>query len=237
MSFSFSERPYSGKSFRPRPEIHLDPSSGLLIVVTPWGSRASARKVIERMKDYIALARGDREATTPFARQSCLSSQANNLRVAALLANEALFRSENLEEYHSGVEVFAGILEGDEFSWLQAGNPQIFLGRQDRSLQPLGSQIDLAGDLSIGDEILPPLPSQLLGIDSTINFNINSFRARPGDQLVLVSHSHPPAQLYLASGQDRSIDSLSRSLALSQPDLAFWIGILQIEDAGAEMSA
>lgn len=238
MSFVFEERPYSGRHFRPRPEIHLDRQSNLLIVATPWGPRSAARKVIDRMTDYLMLAREDREATSPFQHLSCLSSQANNLRIAALLANDALFRDDNRSEYKSGVEIFAGMLEDDEFVWLQGGNPQILLSRKGRSLQPLGSQIDLAYDLSEGEQIMPALPAQLLGLDSTLNLNINSFRAQPGDRVILLSHSHLPDPLFKMKASDVTLDKLSRELASSHPDLAFWLGILKISaTASAEVTS
>ena len=227
MDLKFEERPYAGNSFRPQPEILLDPQAQLLIVATPWGARSAATKAIGRMTEYLALARTDREATSPFERLSCLSTQANNLRVAALLANEILYREDNQNEYNSGVELFAAIIDDNELVWLQAGNPQILLNRRGRTLLPLGSQIDLAYDLSEGSELLPALPAQLLGLDLSLNLNINSFRARPGDQLVLLSHSQMPNFLFSQSGV-LSLEPLSRSLAKACPNLAFWLGILSV---------
>lgn len=223
------ERPYAGKTFRPKPEIHIDSDMGLVIVATPWGAPSAARKVIERMTDYLALAHQDNEATSPFERLTCLSSHANDLRIASLLANEVLYREENRHEYTSGVELFAAIIAESEFVWAQVGNPQILLSRPGRDLLPLGSQIDLAFDLSEGQSLLSPLPAQLLGLDPTVNMNINSFRARRGDKLVLLSHSHPPESLYATKDDEIQIDSMSRALARLHPDVAFWLGILTIE--------
>ena len=245
MDLKFEERPYAGNSFRPQPEILLDPQAQLLIVATPWGARSAATKVIGRMTDYLSLARTDNEATSPFERLSCLSTQANNLRVAALLANEILYREDNQNEYNSGVELFAAIVDDNELVWLQAGNPQILLSRKGRSLLPLGSQIDLAYDLSEGTELLPALPAQLLGLDLSLNLNINSFRARPGDQLVLLSHSLLPDFLFsqelkssqkIAENAPLSLEPLSRSLARACPNLAFWLGILSVGHAGSDES-
>lgn len=234
MGFNFEERPYSGRSFRPRPEIHLDPQTSTLIVATPWGARSSARKVIESMTDYLSMAREDREVTSPFRRMSCLSNQANNLRIAALLANDALYRDDNLREYKSGVELFACVLNENELVWLQSGNPQILLARPGRGLLPIGSQVDLSFDLSERGDLLPPLPTQLLGLDSSLNLNINSFRARVEDRLILLSHSHLPEVLFKDFSGTPSLDSLSRELARSQPDLAFWLGILEITEISSK---
>ena len=234
MLLSFEERPYAGKTFRPRPEIHLDPTAGALIVATPWGPRPAARKAIDRIMEFLALAREDREATSPFERLSCLSGPANNLRIGALLANDILYREENAQEYRAGVELFAMIIEDNELVWVQAGNPQILLSRRGRALLPLGSQIDLSFDMSTENkELLPALPSQLLGLDSSINLTMNSFRARPGDRVVLLSHSQLPQSLFNMKEDDLSLDTLSRQLARIHPDLAFWLGIVRLGETGA----
>lgn len=230
MNLSFSERPFSGQTFRPRPEIHIDTASNTIIVATPWGSRESARKVIARMSDYLVLAREDSEATSPFQRLSCLSTLANRLRIATLLANESLYRDDNRNEYRSGVELFAGVLEQDEFVWLQSGNPQILLSRPGRKLLPLGSQIDLSFDFSEGSELLPGLPSQLLGLDSSLNLSINSFRARPGDKIAMVSHSHLPENVFGLEASQISVEGLSKAVASANPNHAFWVGVLNIGD-------
>lgn len=234
MIFKFDERPYAGRSFRPRPEIHLDPVTKLVIIATPWGPRASARKVIDRMTDYLSLAREDDEATSPFERLTCLSTQANNLRIAAMLANDALYRDDNRDEYRSGVELFAAQLSDNEIDWIQCGNPQILLGRSGRSVTPVGSQLDLSSDLSGPGGLLPALPSQLLGLDPSLNLNVNSFRARAGDRLILLSHSQPPDSVYSLKENAVTIDTLSRDLAKPHPDLAFWLGILTIESDRGE---
>ncbi len=236
MELKFEERPYAGKTFRPKPEILLDERAQLLIVATPWGPRSAARKVIDRMTDYLALAREDNEATSPFERLSCLSTQANNLRIATLLANEALYRDDNRQEYRAGVELFAATIDDNELVWVQAGNPQILLSREGRSPISLGAQIDLAADLSEGETTLSPLPSQLLGLDSTLNLNLNSFRVRAGDKIILLSHSYPPQQFYGLKNDELNLDSISRTLAVHFPDLAFWIGLLSINDPLKEMN-
>ena len=156
MYLKFNERPYSGKTFRPRPEIHIDPESRTVIIATPWGPREAATKVIERMNDYLALARSDNEATSPFQKVSCLSDLANSLRIAALLANESLYRDENRIEYRAGVELFAGVFDAGEFSWLQSGNPQILLSRPGRSLLPQRRRPGCPGALKTGSSTSSP---------------------------------------------------------------------------------
>ncbi len=231
LAFKFDNRPYSGATFRPRPEIHMDADANLLLVATPWGQRASARKTIDKILEYYVLARSDREVTSPFERLTCLSTAANNLRTATLLANELLYREENRAEYRSGVELFGASFVDNEFVWIQVGQPQILLAREGGRLMPLGGYVDLALDMSDGRELLPALPNQLLGLDSTVNLAINSFRAKPGDRVVLMSHSSPPRSLYTLTRDQLTLDRISGALAEANPDMAFWLGVLDLEDA------
>ncbi len=230
MAFNFEHRPYSGENFRPRPEVHVDRDAKLILVATSWGPRGTAKKVIDRMLEYLLNARQDNEVTSPFERLTCLSDAANNLRTAAFLANEMIFREDNADEYHAGVELFGAVLDENEIVWLQIGNPQLLLARKQRGLVPLGSYLDLAFDLSAG-ELLPALPNQLLGLDTTLNPTMGQFRVQSGDQLVLLSHSEIPQVIYNIERAELTLDNLSRILAQAHPDLAYWLGILEIEQS------
>ncbi len=224
MNFKFSYRPYSGKQFRPTPEIHTDEKT--LIVATPWGNRGSAKKTIDRILEYLVLCNEDREATTPFQRLSCLSAGANNLRIAALLANESVFREDNNTEYRNGTELFAMSLSEGELVWIQIGQPQILLVRKSRQVVTLGGAMDLSFDMSDGQELLPSLPNQLLGLDSSLNLTINSFRPQDADQIVLLSHSQLPREIYQLNSSEFELDGISQKLSKMSPQLAFWLGLV-----------
>jgi hypothetical protein len=232
MGTEFEARPYGGKTFRPRPETHLDAESGLLLIATPWGPRATARKALERMLDYITSAKQDREATTPFGNLPDLSPAANALRNAAMHANESILRDENKDQYSSGVELFAASFSDYELAWAQVGAPQPLLARPGRKrLLPLGPHVDLSFDLSqTGKKPLPALPSQLLGLDALPNLFLGGFRARPGDRVILLSCSSPPDEFYASPADGATLDSLSRTLASADPEQAFWLGILALDD-------
>lgn len=245
MKLAFSDRPYAGKNSRPTPEIHLDPATNTLIVAIPWGSREAARKVIDRMLEYLSFASQDHEATSPLPRLSCLSNSANNLRTAVLLANDMLYREDNSEEYRAGVELFAATLSHNEVSWVQVGGPHILLARGSQSLLPLGASIDLAFDLDSekqqgqpqGQQHLPALPSQLLGLDSHVNLTINSFRARPKDHIVLLSHSRTPELMFSWKSDELNPDHVVKALAQNDAHTAFWLGLLSIVPDSADLMA
>lgn len=236
MKLTFQSRPYPGENSRPTPEILIDESTNSVFVVVPWGNREAAKKVIARMTEYLAFAAQDREATSPLPRLTCLSTSANNLRTAALLANDMIFREDNREEYRAGVELFAATLYHNELSWLQVGGPQLLLGRNAQSLLPLGSNIDLALDLRDwrSEVELPALPAQLLGLDANVNLTINSFRARAGDRLILLNHSQTPDITFSWKSDQLKMDDMVRLLARHSPRAAFWLGLLEIEASAME---
>lgn len=235
MKLSFTSRPFAGSDSRPTPEVHIDTSVNTLIVAVPWGSRESARKVIDRMVEYLSFASQDREATSPLPRLSCLSNAANNLRTATMLANDMLYREDNSDEYRAGVELFAATLSQNELSWVQVGGPHILLGRGSQPLLPLGATVDLALDLNATGEKLPALPAQLLGLDSHVNMTINSFRARPKDHLLLLSHSRTPETLFSWKSDALNPDKIVRALSQHDAHTAFWLGLLSIEADASDL--
>jgi hypothetical protein len=225
---TITDRSYSGKLFRPTPEIYLEEDGSFGIIATPWGSRNGAKKVIELMKDYIQSARQDMEATSPFQKLSAISPLANNLRVGIMLANDSLYREENKAEYTCGVEVLVFAHSQQELAYAQVGAPHFFLGRKTLPWIPLSVQIDLSTELSRPPNMLSPLPQNLLGLHTTSNMNIASFKTQPGDRLIFLSHSVVSHPLYTLPFQNATLETISTTLSKQFPDLPFWLGTLDL---------
>ncbi len=223
------ERSYSGKIFRPRPEIHCDPQGNLCIVATPWGNRSVAKKVIQSILDFFMSARADEEVTSPFATITTLSPMANNLRISIMLANDTIRREENRAEYHGGVELFVGAKFDREFCFAQIGGPHLLLNRSGFDLQVLSGAPDLALYNSGKSQLLAPLPNALLGISETSNFAVQTARLEANDQLILLHRSLIPPRLLALSEERRDLKGLSQVLANHSPDLPFWLGLLNLE--------
>jgi hypothetical protein len=220
----FQHRSYSGRLFRPRPEIYHSGDNKFLIIATPWGSRDAARKTIEVANDYLSGFFRDPEATSPFPKLSNLSDSANAIRVAALLANDALYKSENKEEYKVGVELFIAVLDGEEVSYLQAGLPQVVLVRAGRTPLPIGVNFDLAVENQM-ELKMHPLPDEYIGVNPVPYLHIQSFKRQREDQLVLVSHSWIPRGLYELGKSPVDTDKITRALARESADQPFWVGV------------
>lgn len=227
MALQIEYRSFRSDISRPTPHIENDAELGFFAVVTPWGSRSTAERVTEIIKDYLVSLRADQDATSPFPRLTSLSSNANNLRIAALIANEKIYREENDDYYNSAVEIFALSIEGNEVSWIQFGHPNVFLKRQNKGLVALGSHLDLPMDVKSKDgKILPPLPSTVLGLDSSTNFLVGSFISQDKDQLVMVSRSHLPISFYQINDRGMSMRNMTQALVDDNAEMAFWLGSL-----------
>ena len=222
------ERSYSGQLYRPRPEIHIEGQGELVVVATPWGPRSSAKKAIQVIQDYLLSSQQDEEATSPFSRMTCLSPLANDLRIAIKLANDIIYNEDNKNEFISGIELFVMAKNDQEVVWAQIGYPYLFLDRPHRPLISIGSQLDLSTEFSRGHETLAPLPSKLLGLETSSDFAIETFRPAAQDRFILLARSGSPAALYNLPESKRSLDQISTLLSNENPELPFWLGIFDV---------
>lgn len=228
---NFDHRSYNGDHYQlPKPEVFFDAKEKFLIVATPWGPRAPVRNAISMIAEYYLSSKGDHEITSPFERLTNLSTIANNLRVAALLANEAIYDQVNKHEYHLGLEIFIASYNQSELVWLQVGRPHVCLSRPGLALLPFSMSLDLAAELSSPTAPLPPLPSQVFGLDSNPNMFINSFRPQANDKLVLLSRHWLPDNIISLPHHERDVESISKILC-AESEVPFWIGVWDLTAA------
>ncbi len=224
----FEEKSFSADAFRPRPEVHIEPDGSLLIVATPWGARTAARKAVRKIQDYFLSTRQDVEATSPFSRLTCLSPLANDLRVAVKLASDTIYNEENREEFVTAMELFVLARNHEEAAWIQVGQPFVLLDRPGQNLLSLGNQQDLGLEFSKPDNILPPLPSRFIGVEPTSDFAVETIRTQPNDKLILVSSSSLPGAIYSLPDSERTLQTISTSIARLRQNQPFWLGICQL---------
>lgn len=220
------ERSYSGTLFRPRPEIHYNPTNNLLLIASPWGARSTAQRAIQIIESYIVSAQQDLESTTPYAQVNSQSTLMNHIRIAVKLANDSIYHAENKSEYTSGIELLALTKQNSEIAWIQIGHPYLILDRPQKNFVPLGSMQDLSMEWSSGTQSLSPLPNKLLGLDPQLEFSAESFRLLPHDRLICISRSHLPSGFYSLSSEERNLESISTLLSKDDFEMPFWIGVL-----------
>lgn len=222
-----SEQAYGGKIFRPKSEVFQTGDQTLIIVACAWGRPEGATRTIEVMQEYLEAASNDVEVTAPFDFIPQLSSAGNALRIASLLANDQVFREQNADEYTTGVELFAVQRTASQLDWVQVGGPQILLSRQGRPLTQIGGQTDLSFDMSPANLLLPPLPSALLGIETSVYPSVGSLRIAEKDRLLLSHRSFLPQELYVLDKQGLHLEGVTRLLADQHPELPFWLGLVE----------
>ncbi len=218
---SLAQRSYSGKCFRPKPLVGFDEQSQSTLVVTSWNSPEPANKVFQMLKDFLVTS-SDPDATVAGPYIEGLGPTANRLRNAAILANENLFLNENRTEYVAGVELAVFSVHKDILSWVQIGAPHLILSSA-QGFQPLCYTPDGAWQMQQDT----PLLSHGLGIEKSVYFNCGNYRLQGEEQLVMISRSQIPSNLYANNIHKKAnqIDILSQVLVEDRPETPFWIGI------------
>lgn len=221
-------RSYGGKIFRPKPVIHEDEK--LLIMASCWGPGDQGQNLVDDVAKYVTAAMGDVEVTSHFEYLTCLSDQANYLRIATLLANENIFRGENKNEFVSGYELTVILRHQNQLSWAQVGGPHILIRRNQRALMPLSVQLDVSTEVSSGN-LLAPLPHWLLGLDSTCQIQCGDVRFHVQDQLVLAGSDYLSRALFMeSSSEPLSLEKVTQWMIQENPESPFWLGLLPLND-------
>lgn len=220
----WSERSFNTVHFRPRPQIHVEDDQSLILIGTCWGNSQVTQRVFDVSLKYIQAARSDLEVTSPFEFLPHLTNEANALRVGALLANENIFRSENKAEYNTVIEFVALSFKDQQLSWVQSGYPNLFLKRKNLPIEALSVGADLSYEMN---QLQDPLPSAGLGLEREIQLSSGSFRLQSEDQIIVLSRSLGLQNIHLDS-EEVSLQSMSAQLAAQQPQLPYWLGLIQI---------
>lgn len=224
---SFQQRSSPGQHHRlPRPEVIYDAESRFLLVATTWGKPEAGRKVAQTIADYFLSSRNDKDATSPFRKLEHLSTMANNLRIAALVGSEMLYREENKAEYTCGLELFAAYKFEEELTYLQVGQPSVILARKGMGVMPLSVRMNLSGELALGNQELPPLPGNLLGVSAEPAMTIETFRPQDQDRMILLSQSWIPKAFMDIQEPDINLESISQALSAEQKP--YWIGLWSV---------
>lgn len=221
------EHSYGGKTFRPKPIVHIDSSAKLIISCASWSTKSFAQEVIEGIVSLYGSLSEDTEATSPFERIESLTLKQNNLRTAVLLTNREIADGKNGQEYMHGCELFVGLQEGELFSWIQIGNPSLFLKKPSSQLISLSTRKDLSLDFA-SDILNPPLPDSLYGVQRTISIEVQSCKARPSDKLYLLSSSliQPFIHICLETSE---LNQMANRLSSTQPNAPFWLAQLSLK--------
>ena len=220
-------RCFSGKTFRPKPEILINEDLQMFAVITPWGPAFQTKKVLEFLVQNYENFSIDEEKTNIYSKLQSLSPEENVLRSLLLACNEWIFNEQNKgKEYNFGYELVCGNLKNGKLIFLQAGQPFIYLDRPEIPLQSLGHVLDFSGLFSKNGKRLPPLPSTLMGIHPDTNFSVFSFPVDQTDRLIFISRDFVPGSILETPRKDRNIDHFLSVLTDENEESPLWLGIL-----------
>lgn len=219
----FTQRSYSGHTFRPRPLLEEDRNSQTYMIATSWGAPEHSHKVIDLIKEHLRFSEdGDSTKVGTFIQG--LTDEGNRLRAAATVANEYLYTKENSTEYSAAVEVALISVRKKVLSWVQIGNPHLVLSTS-RGLEPLCYSPDWSWQLQQSS----PLLGKALGLERNCNLNCGSYRlsGQGNEKLLLIARSSIPGSLYALKNVDLS--TCSQVLVEDNSDAPFWVGILNLK--------
>lgn len=222
------ERSYSTRMLRPRPILHTEDDGSLIVVATTWGQPEHGQRAVDEVVKYVNAAKADVEVTSPFEFLACLPDEANYVRTALLIANDMLYRGENRMEYFSGVEILALFRRGNMLAWAQVGNPSIFAQRKSQRLQPLSVGLDLSRELNSESETLPPMPTQMLGVENSCSIQCGHTRLQEGEQVVLLASSVIAPSLLTRPSGNFSLSEITQKMIQENPEAPFWLGLIDL---------
>lgn len=222
------ERSYSTKNIRPKPLIYSEDDGSLIVIANAWGQQQHAQGVIDEVVKYVNAAKSDIEVTSPFEFMTCLTDEVNYVRTGILIANDFLYRGENRNQYFSGVEILALFKRGSQVAWAQVGSPNLYIQRKGSSLQPLSVNHDLSCEMNSQDETLPPLPGQMIGLESTCNIHCGHTLISEGDQLILLSSTVASKSLWAKDVYPQNLTDMTKMMIQGGPEHPFWLGIVDI---------
>lgn len=227
LNIKLEERSYGGKKFRPNTVVFHEKTNNLTLCVTPWGRTEVAEKVIENIRNFIAVAADDEELTVPYARKENLHQFGNMLRMAIIMASEKIHNQFNKEEYTAGFEIFAALQEGPQWIYVSCGQPSVTLFRKNKSALSLSQNVDL----NILTQRVPssdPLPNQLLGLGQHPPITYGNVRLQPGDRVALVSRTYLPNEFFRLDEQSFNQQEISETLANDSQETPFWLGFINV---------
>lgn len=221
---NIQDRSYSGKLFRPTPEVLINNDKDLFIMATPWGNPEAAKDFINLISTQYQTGLDDPDRTQS-SQLDFLSREENSLRLSIITAHEDIREKYNDDTVSAGLEILCCIKVDKTISWFVIGAPAIALRRTDK-LVPLHHPVDLSFDFS-KEKTLAPLPKNLLGLQSTLNLSHGNFRLQDNDELLLISRSYIPHSLFTMPVSDLHIESATLAMAKDNEDVPFWIGALK----------
>jgi hypothetical protein len=183
----------------PTTQIYHLLDNQLTVFLRPWGSQDYNQKIIDEISHYLSSAQADIDITSPFEFHENLTTLANKVRIALLLAHDYFYKTENSNELNVGFEATIFFHAKNELAWASVGR----FGLKKMHIGHINTLFEIGGDLD--SEIL--LPVQLIGAEKEIEVHSGSLVFDKNIQLLLYSTFRGDLEI-LSLGLDKfQIDS------------------------------
>lgn len=178
-----NSRGASGLHKMPKTDVTLLLDDRLIIFIRSWNGNEINQKIIDEIHHYISSIEADIELTNSFEFVEHLSSLANKIRVSILLANDAIYRSENKEFYQNGAEILVIYKNKTELVWASIGRFKIETIKNNQPM--LSSTVIYDSGTRLDNSVL--LPVSLLGLIKNPEIQIGSVSVKNLKQIQISS--------------------------------------------------
>jgi serine/threonine protein phosphatase PrpC len=167
--------------------------SGVFALADGFGGPVSgvqaAKTACEEVRNYLIKEAGDEEATMPFVLRSYLSLHGNVLFNAMVHANQQLMKQNKQKNVHEkgGASVLAAYLDGDLLALANVGVCDAWLFREGNAVELVvpRSYSRLRDPFGREARLSETVPLMALGMSQDLEPEINEYRVRGGDWLLL----------------------------------------------------
>jgi len=176
----YNEHSFNSGEFKlPQTQVTTYLNDQLILVIRSWTGSDHIQTVIDEITRFLSAADAELEVTTPFDYLESLSTIANKVRIALLLANDAIY-THNKDKYLFGFEVAICFKSQREIVVASMGRFSIQYEKNHKifNLYQRGGLID--------ESVL--LPPNLLGIDKTPQVDCYSLSVQELDEIDMSSY-------------------------------------------------
>jgi hypothetical protein len=209
MTFNYQTKEYPGVQLRPRSEI------------IPCGNNSALDILQQTISDKFSQSH-ETQVTAVSTDMFLPSYSSQKLKAVLKEANSSILERINKNSYVSALEATLLNYKENILSWVQVGQPSLLLLR-DGKIIILSAGKDLSLDYSQSES----LPSELIGIESTLSANFSSIVTQPDDIFILFSGKHIPSSFLGIKKFKKDLTDLTAQLfdsaAKENKDSSFWI--------------
>lgn len=219
----FSEIGYRGKFLQLPPQSRVNPDSGTIMLGTSYGDPNLVETIFDEWDREYLSSNQDLDVTSPFPKLTCLDGMANRIYTTVLYLNDFIYNQYNKEEYTEAFEFLILQKFNSRLYWAQIGWPMMFLNAGTQ-IRPLDSSI---GFRSGTPDKAPNMPSNLMGIERSINFRIESVNLQPQEELFFIKANSIPTDFY--QSLNRTNEELLKILYQGHPEQGAWLGRVEFK--------